>query len=547
MSVPQLAPGARALAYLRVSTGRQAETELSIPDQRRQIQAWCVDRKLEIVEEYVEPGASATDDKRPEFQRMIDRATAGGGVDLIIVHSYSRFFRDSFGLEFYVRKLAKHGVRLVSITQEFSDDADPAQSMMRKVVALFDEYQSKENAKHVLRAMKENARQGFWNGAKPPFGYKTAVVEQRGARLKKRLEIDSVEAEFVRLVFQLYLEGDQRSGPMGVKAIASWLNARGYRTRLGARWGVGPLHVMLSNTAYAGTYRFNQVEARTGNRKADADLVATQVPAIVDPEIFDNVQALLKSRNPRVTPPRVVSGPILLTGLATCGTCGGAMTLRTGTSRSGHVHRYYACCTHARAGNTACKGRSIRIDRLDDLVTTHLKDRLLVPDRLEQLLSALIARQRERTTGLDERVAGLQARVAEAEDRLRRLYALVEEGAVEIDDLLQGRIIALKAERETAAAAMARAQAGGRQAVSLTRDRIEDFASRMGELLDQGDISFRKSYIGSIIDKVEVADGQVRIHGRKDVLEQAIIAAGGARPPVRSFVRGWRTRQDSNL
>jgi hypothetical protein len=35
-----------------------------------------------------------------------------------VVHSFSRFFRDAFGLEFYVRKLAKHGVRLLSITQE---------------------------------------------------------------------------------------------------------------------------------------------------------------------------------------------------------------------------------------------------------------------------------------------------------------------------------------------------------------------------------------------------------------------------------------------
>jgi Resolvase, N terminal domain len=60
------------------------------------------------------------------------------------VHSFSRFFRDAFGLEFYVRKLAKHGVRLVSITQELGDD--PAQVMMRQVIALFDEYQSKENA-----------------------------------------------------------------------------------------------------------------------------------------------------------------------------------------------------------------------------------------------------------------------------------------------------------------------------------------------------------------------------------------------------------------
>src|SRR3546814_12089988 len=77
-------------------------------------------------------------------------------------HSFSRFFRDHFELEFYVRKLAKNGIRLLSITQEMGDD--PMHVMMRQIMALFDEYQSKENAQHVLRALKENARQGFWNG-----------------------------------------------------------------------------------------------------------------------------------------------------------------------------------------------------------------------------------------------------------------------------------------------------------------------------------------------------------------------------------------------
>lgn len=64
-----------------------------------------------------------------------------------------------------VPNLAKHGVKLISITQPLGNDEDPAQAMMRKVIALFDEYQSKENAKHVLRNMKLNARQGFWNGS----------------------------------------------------------------------------------------------------------------------------------------------------------------------------------------------------------------------------------------------------------------------------------------------------------------------------------------------------------------------------------------------
>ena len=158
----------RAALYLRVSTGRQADSDLSIPDQRRQAKGYCASRGWEIVADYVEPGASATDDRRPEFERVIDAATAKPpACDVIVFHSFSRFFRDQFQLEFYVRRLARNGVRMASITQELGDD--PMSNMIRQIMALFDEYQSKENAKHTLWAMKENARQGFWNGSLAPI------------------------------------------------------------------------------------------------------------------------------------------------------------------------------------------------------------------------------------------------------------------------------------------------------------------------------------------------------------------------------------------
>ena len=118
-----MAAAVRATLYLRVSTGRQADSDLSIPDQRRQAKAHCASRGWEIAADYVEPGASATDDRRPEFRRMIDAATTKPpAFDVILVRSFSRFFRDRFQLEFYVRRLAKAGVRLVSITQELGDD-----------------------------------------------------------------------------------------------------------------------------------------------------------------------------------------------------------------------------------------------------------------------------------------------------------------------------------------------------------------------------------------------------------------------------------------
>jgi site-specific DNA recombinase len=47
----------------------------------------------------------------------------------------------------------------------------------------------------------------------------------------------------------------------------------------------------------------------------------------------------------------------------------------------------------------------------------------------------------------------------------------------------------------------------------------------------------REAYLGSIVDRVEVDDCEIRIVGRKDVLEQAVLANGAPVPRVRSFVR----------
>ena len=77
-------------------------------------------------------------------------------------------------------------------------------------------------------------------------------------------------------------------------------------------------------------------------------------------------------------------------------------------------------------------------------------------------------------------------------------------------------------------------------------DKIEAFGRLMRERLTEGDIPFRKAYLGAIIDRVEVDDHQIRICGRKDVLEQAVTANGGPIPGVRSFVRRWRTLRELN-
>jgi site-specific DNA recombinase len=216
--------------YARVSTPKQAEKDLSIPDQLQQMRDWCKRHGYGVAVEYIEPGATATDDRRPVFQQMIAEACrTPAPFEAIIVHSLSRFFRDALEFALYERDLEKAGVKVLSITQQTSDDSSG--NMARRIFNLFDEYQSKENAKHTLRAMQENARQGYFNGSRATFGYRAVETEATGNKgRKKRMEIDPVEAKVVREIFELYLNGHQ-GRDMGCKAIATHLNERNLLVR----------------------------------------------------------------------------------------------------------------------------------------------------------------------------------------------------------------------------------------------------------------------------------------------------------------------------
>lgn len=538
----------RAALYLRVSTARQAEHDVSIPDQRKQGEAYCAARGYQLVEIFVEPGNTATNDRRPEFQRMIEAGTSKPApFDVVLVHSFSRFFRDAFDMEYYYRKLAKNDVRLISITQELGDD--PIHDMMRRIMSLFDEYQSKENGKHVTRALKENARQGFWNGALPPIGYRIAAAEQRGAKTKKKLEIDPLHADTIRLIYRLALEGQGDSGQMGVKAIVKHLNAKGIFTRDGGRWGIGQVHRVLTRRTYIGEHEWGK-RSKHNDLRSPGEIVIVPVPAIIERETFDAVQSLLQARNPKTElPARVVLGPTLLTGICYCGNCGGAMTIRTG--KSGR-YRYYACSIKARQGETGCKGRAIPMDKLDRMVASHIEERLLDPDRLEKLLGSILGRREDQAERRREHIASLQRQATESESRLKRLYDAIEAGVADLDDpALKERIAGLKVIRDQARADADRAQAllesPGHSALSPAM--IEGFARRARERIRGHEGGYRRDHLRALAQRVEVADDAIRIMGSKTELLKTLIAGQGRQSAAIGVPRGglkWRRDRDSN-
>jgi site-specific DNA recombinase len=531
--------------YVRVSTTRQADNELSIPDQLRQLRAWCRDNGHLAVQEYVEPGASATDDKRPVFQQMIqDALVKPPAFEAILIHSLSRFFRDGIEFGVYERKLAKNGVKVISVTQLTSDDAGG--EMMRRIINLFDEHQSKENSKHTSRAMKENARQGYFNGSRAPFGYLAIATDIAGSRgrKKKKLAINEAEAGIVRLVYDLYLSGHDGQD-MGIKEIVKHLTDKGLLNR-GKPWQVQKIHALLSDTLYMGDYCFNVRDSKAKTRRAPEEWVKTEIPALVDAALFERVRAKRESRAPGKKAPRVVSCPTMLTGLIKCGVCGSSMTLVTGKSGA---YKYYKCTRRQNQGNHACTSRSIPMEKLDALVLDRLADKVLAPDRLQAMMAELRKRTRSAQGGQQARINEINHQIKVIEERQQRLLEAIETGTIALDEMTQRRSQQLKAARE----ALFIELAGVRRDQSLPgvehlkASQVDAFGKVLRQKLLGKDSRLAKSYLNLLVDEIVVADKQATIKGSHGTLASTLQQIKmGTSNQVPTFMYDWRARQDSN-
>ena len=516
--------------YARVSTTKQADKDLSIPDQLRQMRDWCKRNGHEIAKEYIEPGVSATDDRRPEFQQMISDATLKPSpYEFIIVHSLSRFFRDMLHFALYERQLKRSGVKLISITQQTSDDASG--EMARSIFSLFDEYQSKETGKHTLRALKENARQGFFNGSKPPFGYKTEELDLPAAKgKKKRLVIDETEAPTVRRIFELYANG-LNGCEMGPLEIASHLCERGVLRR-GAKWTRNRVQDLLRDTAYMGDYVFNKKGGKASATKPQDEWIQVAIDPIIDRQVFLAATAKRHNRSPAVTPARVVTTPTLLTGLLRCDNCGAGMTTATG---KGGRYQYYKCNSRIGRGAGACCTPSVPMKKMDDMVLTAFADKVLTPERLREMLQEMKRHLKKANSGQDETLRTLKKELVELETATNRLYEAVEKGLLPMDDMLKVRAQKLKSRREAVLIEVAGTKRMKELPAALLSTRqLDAFSTALRARVLDRSAGFSKRYLREFVSEIRFDGKRVVMRGKKATLLMAVAQKnmGTARVPT---------------
>jgi len=493
----------RAVLYLRVSTGLQAQKDLSVPDQRSQLEAHCQNRGWCIVDEFVEI-KSAFQGPRPVLDELLSIAKFDTKhFERIVVHSFSRFFRDEVEAEIVIRDLRKRGIEVVSMTQDVGHDE--MGDLVRRFIMLFDEHSSRETSKHVRRTLRENAKQGFWCGGRPPYGFRTYDVEKRSKSVKKKLEVHPVEADVVLKMFDLLEQGDGKSGPMGVKRITSWLNENGFRTRGGKNWSIGAVHKVLSGSVAKGEFFF-------GKKAGAENPVLVPTPEIIPAHRFDMAQQMLRDRNPKKTPPRDTTSDILLSKIARCGHCGSGMTISTG--KSGR-YRYYKCSGEMRKGKSTCPGMCVPMDRFDQLIIENVSAQLLTEGRVKSLLSELMKRQATRRMASSGHLAQIRRELDEAETSLRRVYGAIANGAIDAEDpTLRESVAAIKDKRDMAKAAEERALEELQPHTRLTNGMVKEFTGFVRDRLRNGTPQFRRQYLRTVVDKIIVNKNEIKILGR---------------------------------
>ncbi len=191
------------------------------------------------------------------------------------------------------------------------------------------------------------------------------------------------------------------------------------------------------------------------------------------------------------------------------------------------------------------------MEKLDDLVARHLEERLLDPERLEKVLNAVLDRRQERTERRAAHATELHKKAAEAEVRLKRLYNAIESGVADIEDeSLKEQIAELRALKSQALADAERATVSLQTAgAEITPAKLRTFADAARQRLRGPNGGYRRDHLRALAQRVEVAEGEVRIMGSLSELLRTLAASSGAKSAAGSvpgFVAQWRMGWDSN-
>lgn len=495
----------RAAIYARVSSERQAEKDLSIPAQIKALNKYALERGWNVVKEYIDEAESARTANRPAFKEMIAMAkNKDKPFDTILVWKLSRFARNREDSIIYKSLLRKRGISVISINEQV--DESPAGHLLEGIIEVIDEFYSMNLSQDTIRGMKENASRGFCNGGFTPFGYRR-IKQTEGMSEKTRLMPDEKETSIVKKIFQMALDGN------GGKEIVKSLNADGSRTRLGKHFSPSGINHILRNEVYTGALVWRCKNRVYGNSGKVAAAEVIRVPKCHEPLVsnadFNRVQAFLTARRPTTYPPRTISSQYLLSGLLHCGKCGSAMSGSWGKSGQ---YFYYGCVQHQKMGKEVCSCRSISKDKIESFVFERIKDNILTEENIEQLVHLSIEEFTKNNSRFETQLSEVEQQLGQAQGRLTKLYAALESGKVDMEDLAP-RIKEVRAQQKELEDKRNELLDGKNEDAprTLDSDKIREYVASLKTFLGSSSFIEQKSFLKSFIKRIELNEPQVVI------------------------------------
>src|SRR5260370_15090992 len=217
----------RAVAYLRVSTEKQADKGVSLDAQRAKVEAYAQLYDLDLVEVIVDAGVSAKTVDRPGLQRALGMLKARHAEALLVV-KLDRLTRSVVHLGQLIEDYFEDGKWALLSVGDQVDTRSAAGRLTLNILASVSQWEREAIGERTAAAMQHKASVGEYTGGDFPYGFK---LGPDGEKLVERTEEQKVLTAARRL----------RGAGLSLRSVARELNAEGFRSRTGKQFAHGQI------------------------------------------------------------------------------------------------------------------------------------------------------------------------------------------------------------------------------------------------------------------------------------------------------------------
>ncbi len=341
---PRIVTKTKVAAYARVSNGKEAMLH-SLASQVSHYKKLIQDNNdWEFAGVYADEAYTGTKETRTEFQQLIKDCKAGK-IDMVITKSISRFARNTVTLLKTVRELKSIRVDVFFEEQNIHSISSEGEVILTLLASVAQE-ESRSVSDNMKWRIKREFEKGVMWGGRSSLGYKL---------INKKLTIVPEEAEIVKLIFQLYIDGH------GADSIRKILDSKGIKPMYTKTWGHSSIMKILKNRNYTGdlmlqkTYVENHLTKKQKMNKGELNkyLITDNHEAIISKEIFEKAQAIRKQRASK-NKPHTPRQEYPFKGITICGICGSSYTRKRMRDKL-----VWLCSLSARQGQKVCHAKLV--------------------------------------------------------------------------------------------------------------------------------------------------------------------------------------------